>query len=204
LDEIVASAQIATSDARVRLHNSGMVVMNAPEGFAARLGAVRAYAGALTTSVLERQTRTPSPEPFGGLGNPLMRMTVQGPVLLGPRSAHRLVPIGVEDDALFLREDIVLAFDLALTFENGRLAFGEGDAVAVAQFRGLGAVVIELIDPIVSLEVTQSRPVAARREALVGWLGRLLPRAMPISESPGSQRGLLSFSGEGTVLVAGR
>ena len=204
LAEIVASSQIATSDARVRLHNSGMVVMNAPEGFAARLGAVRAYAGMLKTSVLERQTRTPSPEPFGGLGNPLMRMTVQGPVLLGPRSAHRLVPIGVEDDALFLREDIVLAFDLALTFENGRLAFGEGDAVAVAQFRGLGAVVIELIDPIVSLEVTQLRPVSARREALVGWLGRLLPRAMPISESPGSQRGLLSFSGEGTVLVAGR
>jgi Flp pilus assembly protein TadD len=202
--EIVASSQVTVSDARVRLHNSGMVVMNAPQGFAARLGALRAYSGNLQTAVLERQTHTPSPEPFGGMGNPLLRMIVQGPVLLGPRSAHRLLPIVLEDTPLFLREDIVLAFDLALTFENGKLAFGEGDAVAVAQFRGAGAVVIELIDPIVSLEVTHARPVAARREALVGWLGRLLPRGIPISEAPGSQRGLLSFSGEGTVLVAGR
>ncbi len=204
VSDIIASSQVGPSDARVRLHNSGMVVMNVPQGFAARLGALRAYSGTIETTMLERQTRTPSPEPFGGLGNPLLRMKVQGPVLLGPRSAHRLVPIGIEDDPLFLREDIVLAFDLALTFENGKLTFGESDAVAVAQFRGVGAVVIELIDPIVSLEVTQARPVVARREALVGWLGRLLPRAMPISEAPGSQRGLLGFAGEGTVLVAGR
>lgn len=203
--ELVASTHIAPSDVRIRLHASGMVVVNAPQGFAARLGALRAYSGALVTTVLERQTRTPSPEPFGGLGNPLLRMKVPGPVLLGPRSAHRLVPITVEEGTpLFLREDLVLALDTALTFENGRLTFGENDVVPVAQFRGDGAVVLELIDPIVSLEVTSSRPVVARREALVGWLGRLLPRALPISEAPSGQRGLLSFSGEGTVLVAGR
>jgi hypothetical protein len=202
--DVVVASQIPPSDLRVRLHSSGMVVMNAPQGFAARLGALRAYSGALETAVLERQTRTPFPEPFGGLGNPLMTMKAGGPVLLGPRSAHRLVPIAIDEGPLFLREDVLLAFDLALTFENGRLSFGETDFVAVAQFRGNGAVVLELIDPIVSLEATQTHPVVARRESLVGWLGRLLPRAMPISESPGSQRGLLSFAGEGTVLVAGR
>ena len=203
--EIVTTTRIAPSDVRVRLHASGLAVVNAPAGFAARLGAIRAYTGALESSVLERQTRTPSPEPFGGIGNPLLRMKVPGPVLLGPRSAHRLVPISVEDGTtLFLREDLVLAFDLSLAFENGRLTFGETDTVPVAQFRGDGAVVLELIDPIVSLEATASRPVVARREALVGWIGRLAPRAIPISEAPSGQRGLLSFSGEGTVLVAGR
>ncbi len=209
ISEIVTQTRIAPSDVRARLHSSGLVVMSAPQGFAARLGALRAYAGTLETSMLERQTRTPSPEPFGGLGNPLLRMKTQGPALLGPRSAHRLVPIAVEDNPLFLREDVVLAFDLTLTFENGRLTFGETDVVAVAQFRdttesGVGAVIIELIDPIVSLDVSTAAAVVVRREALVGWLGRLLPRAMPISEAPGGQRGLLSFSGEGTVLVAGR
>jgi len=193
------------SDVRIRLHASGLAVINAPDGFAARLGALRAYSGALESSVLERVTRTPSPEPFGGIGNPLLRMKVPGPVLLGPRSAHRLVPVTVEDGTtFFLREDLVLAFDLALAFENGRLTFGETDMVPVAQFRGDGAVILELIDPIVSLEATASRPVVARREALVGWVGRLAPRAIPISEAPSGQRGLLSFSGEGTVLVAGR
>jgi DNA-binding SARP family transcriptional activator len=203
--ELVTTSRIAPSDIRVRLHPSGLLVVNAPDGFAARLGALRAYSGALESTVLERQTRTPSPEPFGGIGNPLLRMKVAGPVLLGPRSAHRLVPITVEEGTtLFLREELVLAFDLALVFENGRLTFGETDAVPVAQFRGDGSVVLELIDPIVSLEVSASRPVVARREALVGWIGRLAPRAIPISEAPSGQRGLLSFSGEGTVLVAGR
>jgi hypothetical protein len=203
--ELVTTTRIAPSDVRIRLHASGLAVVNAPDGFAARLGSLRAYSGALESSVLERQTRTPSPEPFGGIGNPLLRMKVPGPVLLGPRSAHRLVPITVEDGTtLFLREDLVLAFDLALAFENGRLTFGETDLVPVAQFRGDGAVILELIDPIVSLEATASRPVVARREALVGWVGRLAPRAIPISEAPSGQRGLLSFSGEGTVLVAGR
>ncbi len=205
LGEIASSSLVAPSDVRMRLHASGLVVVNAPQGFAARLGALRAYSGALETTMLERQTRTPSPEPFGGLGNPLLKMKVQGPVLLGPRSAHRLLPLTVEDGVpFFLREDVVLAFDGALDFENGRLTFGEGDAVPIAQFRGDGALVLELIDPIVSLEATQSRPVVARREALVGWFGRLLPRAVPLSEAPSGQRGLLSFTGEGTVLVAGR
>ena len=203
--EIAAAARVGASEVRVRLHPSGLVVVTAPQGFAARLGALRAYSGALETSVLERQTRTPSPEPFGGLGNPLMRMKVEGPVLLGPRSAHRLVPIAVEEGApLYLREDLVLGFDLALAFENGRLTYAENDAMAVAQFRGAASVVLELIDPIVALDVTQMRPVVARREALVGWTGRVVPRAVPMSEAPSGQRGLVSFGGEGTVLVTGR
>ncbi len=205
VSDLASTSLVGATDVRVRLHSSGLVVVTAPQGFAARLGALRAYSGALETAVLERQTRTPSPEPFGGLGNPLLKMKVEGPVLLGPRSAHRLLPLAVEEGtAFFLREDVVLAFDLALTFENGRLTFGETDSVPIAQFRGEGAVVLELIDPIVSLEATQARPVVARREALVGWFGRLLPRAVPMSEAPSGQRGLLSFSGEGTVLVAGR
>lgn len=205
VSELAASSLVSPSDVRIRLHASGMIVVNAPLGFAARLGALRAYSGALETTVLERQTRTPSPEPFGGLGNPLLKMKVQGPVLLGPRSAHRLLPLAVDDGSpFFLREEVVLAFDSALEFENGRLTFGEGDAVPIAQFRGEGTVVLELIDPIVSLEATQARPVSCRREALVGWFGRLLPRAVPLSEAPAGQRGLLCFTGEGTVLVAGR
>jgi len=64
--------------------------------------------------------------------------------------------------------------------------------------------VLELIDPIVALDVTQARPAVARREALVGWTGRIVPRAIPMSEAPSGQRGLVGFGGEGTLLVTGR
>ncbi|HSQ62138.1 MAG TPA: tetratricopeptide repeat protein [Polyangiaceae bacterium] len=207
LAEVVSGSVLGVSEGgpRFRLHSSGVLVVNAPQGFAARLEALRAHTGGLETAILERQTRTPSPEPFGGLGSPMLRMQVSGPVLLGPRPAHRLMPISLDaDSTLFLREDMVFAFDLALTFENGRLTFAEGDALPVAQFRGGGALVLELLDPLVALEVTAGRSVVARRESLIGWTGRLLPRAVPMSEAPSGQRGLLGFSGEGSVLVAGR
>ncbi len=206
LSELIAGTLLgATEGQRFRLHSSGVLVVHAPQGFAARLEALRAHTGGLETSVLERQTRTPSPEPFGGLGSPMLRMKVSGPVLLGPRPAHRLVPIAIDDESsLFLREDMVFAFDLALTFENGRLTFGEGDSMPVAQFRGGASIVLELLDPLLALEVSAGRSVVVRRESLIGWTGRLLPRAVPMSEAPSGQRGLLGFSGEGAVFVAGR
>jgi hypothetical protein len=37
---------------------------------------------------------------------------------------------------------------------------------------------------------------------VLGWFGRLVPRALPASEAPCGQRGLVSFLGEGRVLVA--
>jgi hypothetical protein len=40
-----------------------------------------------------------------------------------------------------------------------------------------------------------------RREWIVAWIGRLVTRALPPGEAPSGQRGLIAFSGEGTVLV---
>ncbi len=189
----------------VTMHPSGLVLVQPSDSeLAVRMGAVRSYSGTLQTSILERQTRTPSSEPFGGLGAPLMRMKHGGPVLIGPRAAHRLVPVQLAGDIVFLREDVVLGFELRLTYENGRLTFGEGETLAVVQFRGEGAVLLELLDPIVALDVTSRRSVVVRRESIVGWQGRLLPRALPMSEAPSGQRGLLSFSGDGAVLLSGR
>ena len=191
----------------VGMHASGIVVVHgtgAGETFAARLEALRSYSGAIATRVLERQSRTPSMEPFGGIGSPLVRMQVDGTVLLGPRAGHRLVPLKLAAEQVFLREDVILGFELALAFENGKLPIPEGEAVHVVQLRGTGAVIIELLDPWVSLEVTADRSATVRRESLIGWTGRIVPRALPPNEAPSAQRGLVSLVGEGTVLLAGR
>jgi hypothetical protein len=206
----------STRDARITpaggdsvgMHASGIVVVHgtgAGETFAARLEALRSYSGSITTRVLERQSRsTTTSEPFGGLGTPLVRMQVDGTLLLGPRAGHRLVPLKLSNEQVFLREDVVLGFELALAFENGRLPIPEGDAVHVVQLRGTGTVVVELLDPWVSLDVAADRGVTVRKESLIGWTGRLVPRALPPNEAPSSQRGLVSLVGEGTVLVTGR
>jgi hypothetical protein len=71
----------------------------------------------------------------------------------------------------------------------------------VVQLRGTGSFVLELTAPLASIVCTPERPLMVRREWIVGWLGRLMPRALSPAETPYGQRNLVSFSGDGTVLV---
>jgi Flp pilus assembly protein TadD len=191
-------------DEPIGMHPTGLVVIRPELDFAARLDAVRSYTGDLAAEVLLRQTRTQTSEPFGGLGAPLQRLRASGPIVLGPRASHRLVPVQIDGEVVFLREESVLGFDLRVTFENGRLSFAESDALHVVQFRGTGTIVLELLDPIVAVAVTPAKSVTARRESIVGWHGRILPRSVPMSEAPLGQRGLVTFAGDGALLLTGR
>ncbi len=191
----------------VEIRASGVaLVQTAPvSGFAARLEAMRASSNALTMKLLERHAKgKPTGESFGGVGSPLALVTGEGQLVLAPRPGRTLssFALGDEDEMCFVREEVLLGFDGALVFENGRLATGEGEFVAVVQLRGKGAVLLEAIGEILTLEVHGSRGLSVRREVVLGWFGRLVPRALAPSEAPCGQRGLVSFAGEGRVLVA--
>ena len=189
----------------VVVHPSGVaLVRTAPAaGFAARLEALRASSNALTMKLLERQVKgKPTGESFGGVGSPLVHATGEGQLVLAPRAGRKLSSFTLEDDMCFVREEVLLGFDGELVFENGRLATGEGEFVAVVQLRGKGAVLLEAIGEILTLEVQGNRGLSVRREVILGWFGRLVPRALAPSEAPCGQRGLVSFAGEGRVLVA--
>jgi DNA-binding SARP family transcriptional activator/uncharacterized protein (AIM24 family) len=203
------------------LHPSGVaLVRTAPiTGFAARLEAVRASSNALAMKLLERQVKGKSTgESFGGVGSPLVHATGEGQLVLAPRAGRKLSSFTLDglpgtadeprsareghDDMCFVREEVLLGFDGELVFENGRLATGEGEFVAIVQLRGRGAVLLEAIGEILTLEVQGNRGISVRREVVLGWFGRLVPRALAPSEAPCGQRGLVSFAGEGRVLVA--
>ena len=192
----------------VIVHPSGVaLVRTAPvAGFAARLEAVRASSNALTMKLLERQVKGKTTgESLGGVGSPLVHATGEGQLVLAPRPGRKLSSFTLEPgthDMCFVREEVLLGFDGELVFENGRLATGEGEFVAVVQLRGKGAVLLEAIGEILTLEVQGNRGLSVRREVVLGWFGRLVPRALAPSEAPCGQRGLVSFAGEGRVLVA--
>ncbi|MDB5217074.1 MAG: Tetratricopeptide 2 repeat protein [Myxococcaceae bacterium] len=189
----------------VIVHPSGVaLVRTAPAtGFAARLEALRASSNALTMKLLERHVKGKSTgESFGGVGSPLVHATGEGQLVLAPRPGRKLSSFTLQDDMCFVREEVLLGFDGELVFENGRLATGEGEFVAVVQLRGKGAVLLEAIGEILTLEVQGNRGISVRREVVLGWFGRLVPRALAPSEAPCGQRGLVSFAGEGRVLVA--
>jgi uncharacterized protein (AIM24 family)/DNA-binding SARP family transcriptional activator len=192
----------------VVVHPSGVaLVRTAPAtGFAARLEALRVSSNALTMKLLERHVKgKPTGESFGGVGSPLVHATGDGQLVLAPRAGRKLSSFTLEPgthDMCFVREEVLLGFDGELVFENGRLATGEGEFVAVVQLRGKGAVLLEAIGEILTLEVQGNRGLSVRREVVLGWFGRLVPRALAPSEAPCGQRGLVSFAGEGRVLVA--
>ena len=60
---------------------------------------------------------------------------------LGPTVGHRLWPIALEDEPLYLREEALSGFEAAVVYENGRLPVGDGDFIPMVQLRGPGTVV---------------------------------------------------------------
>src|SRR4029079_19775928 len=134
--------------------------------------------------------------------SPVVSATGDGQLVLAARAGRKLSAFGLEDDMCFVREEVLLGFDGVLAFENGRLATGEGEFVAVVSLKGRGAVLLEAIGEILTLGVQANKGLSVRREVVLGWFGRLVPRALAPSEAPCGQRGLVSFAGEGRVLVA--
>jgi hypothetical protein len=187
---------------------SGAVVVQtgqaAKASFASRLDALRVVAGSVTTRMLHRRSRdAETNEILGGLGSPLVRVAGDARLVLGPRPGHRLVVLGVEDDLAFVREDPLVGFECSLLYETGRvpLESGAAEGVPVVQFRGTGLFVLEVAGELASLPSRAGQQLLARREWIVGWFGRLMTRPLPPAEAPGGHRGLVGFSGDGTVLV---
>jgi hypothetical protein len=191
-------------------HPSGLLLVRtgAPPGraFAGRLDAVRVVSGTAAPQVLRRRARdVETSEVLGGIGSPVVRFDGNAQLVFGPRAGGTIVVFRLDDGLVFVREEHLLGFDLGLAYENGKLALdapGEAaDASPIVQLRGTGGVALDVAGTLSSVPSAAERPLLVRREWVVGWIGRLMPRAVGATEAPNGQRGLVSFSGEGAVLV---
>lgn len=191
-------------EAGVALHPSGLALVRttADTGFAARLESIRAQQSGLKMQLLERNMKgKTSGEAFGGVASPMVLASGDGQLVLAARPGRKLAAFPVDGEMCFAREDVLLGFGGGLVFENGRLPTGEGESVPVVQLRGDGSVLFETIGEILTLAVHPDRSLSVRREVILGWFGRLVPRSLAPSDAPCGQRGLVSFAGEGRVLV---
>ena len=191
--------------ARVALRPDGLVLVRLEEGFTVRIDALRGLvpAGkAFKSTAVRRRTRGRElEEPLGGLGAPLVLLEGAGSLLLGALEPRRPVAVQLGEDFLYLREDRLLGFESGVRHENGRLATGGGDQIAMVQLSGKGAVVFETRDGLRALEVLSQRTLAVRAEDVVGWTGRMLAHPLGPDEAPGAIHGFVGFSGEGAVLL---
>ncbi|MEZ4301033.1 MAG: tetratricopeptide repeat protein [Polyangiaceae bacterium] len=190
----------------VARHPSGVVLVQAGTGFAARLSAVRSMSlsGPFGEPLRRRVRGRVIEEPLGSAASPILDLPARSELVLSAPDDHALTPIDLGDDPLYLREDALTGFEPAVTYENGRLPVGDGDAIAMVQLRGPGAVVACLPVKHHAVEVVEGRTLTVRASLVLAWSGRLLPRGLLPSEAPAGARGLAAFSGEGMVLLDGR
>lgn len=188
-------------------HPSGIVLVQAAKGFATRLEGVRSLTAApgVPTRPLLRHTRGRTlDEPLGGISAPICEIGGRCELVLGPPEGRRLQALALADDPLYLREDAVFGFELSVTYENGRLPIGDGEAIPMVQLRGRGGLIAVLPERAAAIEITSGRATILRAATVIGWLGRLVPRALPASEAPAGLRAFVAFAGEGMVIVDGR
>jgi hypothetical protein len=193
-----------------------------------RLHGLRVMVGELATEPLSRRTRgRPIEGSEGSLGPahaPLHRVSGEGGLVLGPdlgsptsgarwgggpgspTSGARwggggevFEPFRIEDEPVYLREELLVAIDGNVTWENGRLPVGEG-SVPLVNLRGRGAFVLAPRAPWRAVSVSRGKTALVALDALLGWCGRLLPGG-PAGGQSGLPEGLVRFQGEGVLLV---
>jgi hypothetical protein len=192
-------------DVSVAQHPSGLVLVQAQKSFATRLELVRtmSYPSGFTTNALYRRMRGRTlDEPLGGPSSALVGIDGKGELVLAPSPGASLRPMRLDDEPLYLREDLVAGFEDDVAYENGRLGAGDGEAIPMLQLRGHGVVVAAFPEAVSALEVLGDHGTAVRAHAVLGWTGRLVPRALASAEAPGGARHYVAFAGEGMVLLA--
>lgn len=204
LDAALASLLVVPHEASVVVHPTGLVLVGmeaGPEprdgGFAARLDSMQAVAGSLRLETLQRRAPI-APEPFRDRA--FSRVLGTGQLVLAPSKGSRLMPLEMDADVAFLREDLVVGFDQALLYDLGRIRQPDGPALSLVRFRGDGVIVLELDDPFLAFDVQGREGVTLRADSLIGWIGLLAPEPVVTSAVKGQSSAFINFSGEGTVL----
>jgi uncharacterized protein (AIM24 family) len=143
-------------------------------------------------------------ERLGADDHPFFRVHSGGEIFIGAPFG-RLVPLRLEDDILYIRQDRVLAFEANLSWEHGQIPRA---GLQILQFRGRGLVAIGVHNEPGVVKVTPDQPVFASSHHLLGWIGRVVARgagqASSTSAGPSPSEGApfgITCEGEGVVLL---
>lgn len=176
----------------------GQLLVQAEGAVHSRMTNLRAVRGTVNTELVPRSFRgREDREVLGGDAEPIRRW--HGPVaaVMAPEPGVRFHALTVSSDHLYVREELVAAFDDRVGYESGRLPLA-GEPAVLLSFHGEGVVVLRLPRQPSGLEVRSDGEVRVDPSALVGWTGRLFPSEVTDPDPPAV---CLAFKGQGIVLV---
>lgn len=182
---------------------SGALIIRVTDKVLTRLDGVHITGGDLQYDVAMRRSRGhQTEERFDFGGTPLHTVSGHGYLVAVP-GKRVFSAVTLDDDILYLREDLVFAFETTLRWESGNVP-GMRGKLPVVQFRGDGAVAVRLTRPLVRIKLPPSGVVFVDADRLAGWIGRVIPRAVvpPVGGPMGTM--CVECTGEGIVMIEPR
>lgn len=167
-----------------------------------RLTGLRAVRGELRASPASRTSRGEAQEAFLGGREPVMRCRAPISAVIAAKEDHHFFLLQLQrGETLFLREEYLFAFSGTVKVENAKLSFGKSEA-QIANLGGPGQVAMQLRAAPNSISVFEGESVYVDPRSLVGWTGRLFPRAQRGTAPYAALAPDLVFRGEGAILLA--
>jgi hypothetical protein len=193
----------ADSNEPFEIAPGGALIMRVTDKLMTRLDGVHVTGGDLNYEPATRRSRGhQTDERFDYGGSPLVTVAGDGYLVAVP-DKRQFTAVQLDDDILYLREDLVFAFEGTLRWENGNVP-GLRGKLPVVQFRGDGALVLRTTRPLVRVKLATNAVILVDAARIAGWIGRVIPRAVVPGET-GSLNPLgamcIECTGEGIVLV---
>ncbi|MGE3764155.1 MAG: tetratricopeptide repeat protein [Kofleriaceae bacterium] len=181
----------------------GSLIVRITDRVLTRLEGVHVTGGDLAYEIAMRRSRgSDTKERFDYGGTPLHAVSGHGYLIAVPGPKRTFSAVTLDDDILYLREDLVFAFEATLRWESGNVP-GLRGKFPIVQFRGDGALAIRMQHDraLVRVKLPANGVVFIDADRLAGWIGRVIPRAVapPIGGPMGST--CIECTGEGIVLV---
>ena len=190
----------ADSDEIFEIAPGGALIMRVTDKLMSRLEGVHITGGDLAYEPATRRSRGhQTSDKFDYGGTPLYQISGDGYLVAVP-GKRQFAAVVLDDDILYLREDLVYAFENTLRWESGNVP-GLRGKLPVVQFRGDGALVLRTLRPLVRVKLTPTGVVLVDADRIAGWIGRVIPRAVvPAAAGPLGAM-CVECTGEGIVLV---
>lgn len=190
----------ADSDEAFEIAPGGALIMRVTDKLMCRLEGVHVTGGDLAYEPATRRSRGhQTQEKFDYGGTPLYVVSGNGYLVAAP-GKKQYAAVLLDDDILYLREDLVYAFEGSLRWENGNVP-GLRGRLPIVQFRGDGALVLRTLRPLVRVKLATSGVVLVDADRIAGWIGRVIPRAVVPAENGPLGAMCVECTGEGIVLV---
>jgi len=176
----------------------GVLIVRIDQKVMSRTEEVIVSGGELGFEPATRKVRGASTdEIFGDKDRQMFIVTGHGYLVASP-AGQCFAAMTMQDDILYMREDLVFAFEDSINWESGRVP---GSEINVVQFRGEGSVAIRTAKPLLSVKLAMEAVIYVEARVLAGWVGRVIPRLVSPAAGGESSALFVECSGEGVVLI---